>query len=390
MAELRVQLVTDEAAWDRLAADWDRLLERIDGHTALQTHRFLRSWWRHHGDGMTPWIVTVTRDGHLAGIAPLQRVSRRIWGRRYRVLELLGMPNELDRPTLLVAPGDSAALDALLATIAARSADWDLMQLDEIETASPVITALQRWAARHRWWCRARDFHPCPILEKDGASWQDYLARRSARFRKRLRQARKRLETAGAVSYALADETQSGASVVQADAGTLVAQFFDVERRSWKADKGLAAGEDARYRAFCHELLTDSTAPWQGHAIALRVDGTPIAATFGISMGGVYYSLQIAHDRAWDRYSPGTVLEAFEMEWFFDHPALRRYEFLGGDVFNKRRWTRTAIATSQVFVRQPGVHIALKDLSRFYLRPALKALRRRFVNHSADSFEPFP
>lgn len=375
------RLIRGEAEWEALAGDWERLLTAVGGESALQSQGFLRCWWRHMGRSLEPWIVTTWRAGELVAAAPLQRAHRRIWGREYRVLEFMGMPNELLRPALLAAPGDQAALEAVLEMIAARADEWELLQLDELPRTSWQWPVLESWARRHGFRHRARDFHPCPYLVKTD-TWETYLETKSAHFRRRLGQAQRRLARAGALRYDVATSAGELAAAVET--------FFAVESRSWKARKEMASGADGSYREFCRELLTDAGHRHAGHAIVQRLDGQPTAATIGLALDGVYYSLQIAHDEAYGRYSPGTLLEAFELEWFFAQPGLRRYEFLGGTVFNKRRWTDTAVASCQWFVRRPGWHLALKDLSRFHVQPALAGLWQRLRPGPAEpSVPPF-
>ena len=187
---------------------------------------------------------------------------------------------------------------------------------------------------------------------------------------------------AGTVSYQHATSPEDMAGIVDV--------FFEIEARSWKVAAGMASGANPNYRAFCRELLATPGAGLQGCGIVQRFDGQPSAATIGFRHDGVYYSLQIAHDEAYRKFSPGTLLEAHELAWFFAEPTLRRYEFLGGAVFNKRRWTDTAVASCQLFVRQPGLHIALKDFSRFHAQPALAKLWRRLRRESDEApVEPF-
>jgi len=354
--------------WRAVEVAWDRLLRDSEGCSALQSHAFLDCWQRHLAAGKEPFILAVFRGEALVAAAPLQLAVKRIWGRRYRVLEFMGMPNELDRPGLLVRAGDREALDALLAAIAARQGEWELLQLDEVPGTSWLLPALQEWAGRQGWWCRDQAFHACPYLVKS-ADWHGYLAGKSRHLRSRLQQARRKLERAGRLELRRAARRE--------DLPALIDLFFEVESRSWKARQGLAAGSERAYRDFCQALLAGPGQPQLGHAMALLLDGQPLAATLGFSRDGVYYSLQIAHDEACRAHSPGTVLEALELEWFHGEPRLHRYEFLGGEVLNKRRWTDTAVGTRQLFIRQPGWHIALKDLSRFHVQPALQRLARR-------------
>jgi hypothetical protein len=93
---------------------------------------------------------------------------------------------------------------------------------------------------------------------------------------------------------------------------------------------------------------------------------------------GVYYSLQIAHDREADRCSPGTYLEALEIQECFGL-GYREYEFLGGFLNNKSRWTTTHRHTThlRVFRRSP-FFIALYLVS-CRLKPWVKELIRPYM-----------
>lgn len=154
----------------------------------------------------------------------------------------------------------------------------------------------------------------------------------------------------------------------------MVDLFFDVESRSWKRDAEVDVGSHEEYRNFYRELMGGQASTLTGHAIVQYMDDQPSAATLGFSAAGRYYSLQIAHDLRFNPLSPGTLLEAYELEWFFGQD-FERYEFLGGAGFNKRRWTDRAIDTCCLHVRRPGIVMAAADAYRFYAKPWLQ---RRF------------
>lgn len=365
--EYRVAVIDSAREWDRYRDRWDGLVDRVAGATAFQRFRFLRTWWRHFGADKQLHVVVAERDGTLCGALPFQIAERRKLGRRYRVLELIGMPDELDRPCLLV-PGDSDALwAALLGGLSRSRGLWQLIQLDELETGGAQIARLSRWAKNHGLWCWTTPLHPVPYLEKT-TSFDDYLAGRSRKFRKSLRNARNRARRHPGLRYEEARDP--------GDVARLLETFFRIERESWKAREQRDVGRIAAYPAFYRDLLSGSP-QWQPHAIVQYLGGRPSAATFGFRQGDEYYALQIAHDQRFDRYSPGTLLEWFEMERFFANPDVSRYEFLGGSGFNKRRWTDTAAATSTFRAYRPGPWIALTTVARFYLLPAVRALRGR-------------
>lgn len=358
VATLRTRIVTDLAGWEAIEADWESVRSRTRDANAFQSHAFLSTWWEHFGTDKQLDLILVYRDDDLVGIAPLQRTTKRLLLHKYDVLEFLGMPDELARPKFLVADGDEQILQAILETL--TDADFDILQLDELE-AGWQSDALCRWAESDQLWCREEPLHVVPYLER-AADWEDYYAGLSGHFKKRLKSAKRKAEKRYKVDYRVAETRE--------DLEAVLGRFFEIEQRSWKSDAGVAVGDVPGYRGFYRDLLCDTSREICGHGITQSFDGEPSAVTIGFSHRETYYSLQIAHDQNFAGYSPGTLLEAFEMEWFFGR-GFHRYEFLGGAGFNKRRWTETAVATQTLLVRRPGLHMALSDFAEHRAKPAI-------------------
>ncbi len=359
MRQLDTRLIATEAEWDALAQHWDAVLAETPDATALQSFAFLRCWWRHFGCGKQLFIV-VARDGDTpVGIAPLQLVKDRYFGKSCSVLQFLGMPDEIDRPRFLVRDGDTEVLAALLDGIASMSARWDTMRLEEVDSTCWQTGQLQAWAEAMRLSFRSMPLHPVPFLEKTG-DWAEFLESKSRHFRKRLNQRERKLRRRHELSYRSA---HGGAGTAE-----LVERFFAIEAQSWKAPEGLDVGGEGGYQEFYGRLLKHDSDALRGHVIVQYIDDEASAATLGFSSRGTYYSLQIAHDTRFDALSPGAVLEDYEMAWFFENPGLSRYEFLGGAFANKRRWTEDAIDTVTLLLRKRGLHTSLADATRFLLR----------------------
>jgi CelD/BcsL family acetyltransferase involved in cellulose biosynthesis len=110
----------------------------------------------------------------------------------------------------------------------------------------------------------------------------------------------------------------------------------------------------------------------------LGVGGRAVAGTFGLAFDGVYYSLQITHDRELDRCSPGTYLESLEIEDCFGR-GYREYEFLGGFLRNKSRWTSTHRHTVELYVYRRTPFLTLLYVLLFRVKPWVKELIRPFM-----------
>lgn len=364
--------------WNQLAAEWKGFLASLPEPTAFQDFPFLRTWWEYFGEDRSLFIVVARRGTEICGIAPLQLTQRRRGGFAFPTLEFLGMPDELDRPQFLVAEGDTETLRALLEHIAARRSEFSMMQLDELPAASWQLAEISQWAANNGLWMRSEPLHPVPYLTKESQDWHGFLEQRSKHFRKRLRASQRKAERRHALRYEIANSGVEAKAMVDA--------FIEIESRSWKQESGVDVGSQSRYRNFYQDLLGGQHRDIEGHAIVQYVDNLPSAATLGFSTARCYYSLQIAHDLQFSSLSPGTLLEAYELEWFFQQD-LDRYEFLGGAGFNKRRWTNRAIDTCSVHIRKPGVVMAAADAFRFYAKPWLR--RFRSTDERPQAAKPF-
>ena len=363
------KVVADEREWEALAPVWDRLLLGVPEHTVFQTHEYQRLWWRHFGSDNELFVVLLVRGGEVCGIAPLQIEAVKAYGRWLKRLAFIGSRWEVDRPRLLF-PADEARLTrALVAFLAARSRKWDFCELHEQPTGSEALGTLEA-AFRSAGYLvgRTRD-SDCAYLALQG-TWTDFLAGKSQTFRKNLKTAGRRLRTEGDVAYRVYDTLPDVLEQLEA--------YRDLEARSWKSGEGVGIGRDAGYFEFYREMAERFG---QRRAFVVRmlsVDGRPVAGTFGLAHDGVFYSLQIAHDAAFSRSSPGTYLEALEMEQCF-RDGFREYEFLGGFLSNKSRWTSTFRYTTQLHVyRRTPFFLALHAVV-FGLKPRIKALVRPYM-----------
>jgi CelD/BcsL family acetyltransferase involved in cellulose biosynthesis len=356
--------------WEALAKVWDGLLLAVPDHTVFQSYEYQRLWWRHFGGDSELFIVLLVRNREIRGIAPLRIETIKQYGRWLRRLAFIGSRWEVDRPRFLFVPGEERPLTrALVAFLRARAEKWDCCDFHEQPTGSDGLAALEEaFRSAGCLVARTRD-SDCAYLALTG-TWTEFLAGKSQTFRKNIKTAGRRLRAAGEVSYQVYDTLPEVLEQLEVYRG--------IEARSWKSGEGVGIARNADYFEFYREMA-ERFAPQRAFVIRiLSVGGRPVAGTFGLSYDGVFYSLQIAHDAEFSRSSPGTYLEALEMEQCF-REGFREYEFLGGFLNNKSRWTSTFRFTTQLHVhrRTPfflGVHAVV-----FGIKPRIKALVRPYM-----------
>lgn len=364
-----VKLVQKEEDWAALEPVWDPLLLATPEHTVFQSYRYQRMWWRHFGDESELFIGVVVREGEVVGIAPMRLHDVRRHGRDLRELTFIGSRWEVDRPQFLVSSEPERLTRVFARFLASQQSRWDIADLYEQRSRSPVTTALiEELRAAGLLVGTVRD-SDCAYLAFQG-TYQEFLAGKSQKFRKNLKASARRLAEIGPVECRVHESLPAVSERLE--------HYRQLERRSWKDAEGAGVARSDTYFAFYQDMAETFGRDGSFVIRELSAGDRPVAATFGLSFDGVYYSLQITHDRELDRCSPGTYLESLEFEECFRR-GYREYEFLGGFLSNKLRWTSTFRFTTQVHVYRRTPRLSLMFLLHFVIKPRVKELIRPFM-----------
>jgi CelD/BcsL family acetyltransferase involved in cellulose biosynthesis len=378
MRRFEVHRITEVGGWRAIAAEWDRTLRSTPGYTGLQSFDFLATWWECMAGKRKLWILAFYEAGDVAGIAPFQMVERRILGKTYRTLEFLGMTEDILVPKVLFPEHRCVELRAALVDyLAEHRSEWDLLELDELAAADPLLADLSALSRRSGLIHRERPFHDCPFIDLSKETPESFFAKRSRKLLKNVRAAERKLAEIGGVAVT--------SHTAEAEIGRAFDRFLQIEKLSWKREAEVGMASDASYAVFYRALLGVFARRHGARVLMLAVGDKPIAGTIAISFDGIYCSLQIVHDEAYARYSPGTLLEFHELDGLLRSRSAQRYEFLGGALTNKLRWTSDSIATTCVRARAAEARTQLLDLYEFCAKPAAKRVLRR-----VGIFKPLP
>lgn len=362
---LGTRLVSDEDALIRLGEDWRRIEAALPGLTVFQTHAYQAAWVRSFGHPRRLMIVCVYDGNELIGIAPFQVSLVEMHRKIHRQLSFLGAPWEVDRPGFLFSRDVRACAEAAAQALLARRDDWDVIWFHEQSVDDPALEAfcatLVANGVLHGRVASSR----CPYLTFEG-SWPELLATKSQKFRKNLKSARRKLEAAGRLEY---ECCTGNPERLQA----LLEEYELLEARSWKPKAGVGVTQSVEHLRFYRGLVHAFGNYGQFVFRSLRLDGRMVAATFGLIHRRKYYSLHIANDAGYARYSPGTFLESLELEECFA-AGLEEYDFLGGFLQNKLRWATRVRETVEVHLYQRRPHLIAGYLYFFVIKPPVKRM----------------
>ncbi len=377
---LHCRVLTRLGDWQDLQPWWDVLLAESVDSTPWQSWDYLSRWWKYLSAGKALRLFVVERDGRPVLVMPLQ-ISRRfeMLGLPVRMIEPIGMIMDVNRPRLALGTPDPDAYRCAFEALWNTRRDWDLMRIDEKLSDDPEVTLLRSFAAAHGLWYRDIFSHLCPYLDLE-QDWEAYLSTRGKRFRKNLRSAQRKLEAL--------DPLQLREYTTPTEVSRAYDHVLELHRASWKGRKRVEQSQSARYQAFYREWLDSMAQRGAARVLVLFCGSRPVSATIAFMDGDRYYSAQIVHDEQFRSASPGTLLEAMEIEGLMRSRGYRHYDFLGAFLNNKLRWTDTARSTSLVFVFRPSLRALLIECYYFRAKPRIKTLLRRLARRTPPPSAP--
>ncbi|MYZ46487.1 GNAT family N-acetyltransferase [Propylenella binzhouense] len=283
MSALRLEVIEEEAALERLSPDWWDLWRRTAHATPFQTPAWLLAWWRAFGPGRLHALAVRSGDA-LVALAPfyLEAATGR------------ALPIGISVSDYLDVLADPAAATEALAAISAhiaRSAiaEWHLPDL-------PLGAAALRLPTPSGYAESNERSEPCPVLTLAGAIEEAVPPRKLRKLRMALHRAGRR----GTVRVAAA-----GAG----SAEDFLDRLFALHEKRWRERNEPGVLADPAVRILHRCALPPLVA--QGVARLFTVE-------IGGAVAGAYYGFQGPHGRAYaylggfdpefGHESPGTIL----------------------------------------------------------------------------------
>jgi CelD/BcsL family acetyltransferase involved in cellulose biosynthesis len=299
---------------DALREPWTELAERSGN--VFSSWEWAETWWRHFG-AERPLLLTACHDrsGRLVAILPLYLAA----SRPVRVVRFLGH-GAGDQLGPVCAPEDAETVtQALRGALDLRAGRWDVLLADRLPGSEPVgprgTAVLRR--------------EPSPLLALDHASWDDYLATRSANFRQQLRRRERTLARDHDLRYRLCEDPET----LERDLETL----FALHAARW-ADGPVPSAFSGPPLAFHRDFATTALRRGWLRLWTMELDGAPAAAWYGFRFADVESYYQAGRDPARRHGSIGLVLLAHSVRAALED-GMREYRFLRGAEDFKRRFT---------------------------------------------------
>ena len=287
------EIVRDEAAFEALKGDWERLYKNAAGAPQpFMTFSWNRHWLKHyhagqsHPLGVQLAVVVGRRDGRVAVIWPL--ATKRMAGMTY--LYWMGQPVSQYGDVLVEASGDADALLRESWNVIVSHLAPDVITLRKVRSDAAVAGLLKEKNAMATR-CEQAPF----VTTADQTSFAVFEQRYSAKTRKNRRRLLRRLEEKGTVEFV---HLKGGA-----DAVMLVKRAIGF-KKVWLDRRGLIspAVHDQRFEKF-FVAASEGTADQSCCLVsALMLDGQPCAVLVSLADGkylaGHIFAYDLQHENA--------------------------------------------------------------------------------------------
>jgi CelD/BcsL family acetyltransferase involved in cellulose biosynthesis len=332
--------------WRELAAD------SLAG--VFNSWEWLHTWYELLGRGRAPRIYTA-RDarGRLNGLLPLAVERRLAVGLPVRRLAFLGETHVgSDYLDVVARRGhEEEVIAAFAARLLEDRGEWDLLDLLDMDEASPALAVFTRVLERAGYVVRVSEASVCPYeLFTPGQSFDEFL-RGTSRRDNYLRR-RKWLEKQPGYRVERVTTPES--------AGPAYEEFLRLHALRWAASGGSGGITGPEVEAFHREVVPLLAGRDMLRFYTMWVGETAVASVYGIRERDKFIYYQSGYDPAWGSKSVGMVLVG---ETFKDavEDGLREYDFLRGSEAYKSDWTARTRYTRTLRAFRPGSRGSLLD-----------------------------
>lgn len=244
-------------------------------------------------------VIRHVRDG-ITGIFPFQ-LERRFRGLPVKALKSWRHPYCFLCTPLVSRSHSRGTIGALLSWFESKQAPAKLVEWDFISGDDRFFSLLEAEMRRRPAWVS----HALSYLRAVFKPQESTTTGLSGKHLKELRRLERRLADEGQCSYRVMEAGEP----VQ----TWIDRFLELEGSGWKGRESTALASKDSSRAFFSECVLAAAERNRVQMLSIEINGIPIAMKCNFISGDVAFAFKIAYDERYSKYSPGVLLELFNM-----------------------------------------------------------------------------
>lgn len=346
--KLDIRIAQDIDSFQDLEKDWDRLVARdFAGHPFL-SHFWYLNYYRAYFSGVPLNVLAAFDDSdQMAAALPMISGNRRMAGIPLKEAHLLaGVHSHLNR--LLISDKCSEVAAMFLSRLLETGVD--LIYLEDIPARFPDQAWVKDFCRQCKFPLEIRVIRRSPYIATTG-SFEEYRKKLSKKFRELLNNRLNRINRAGGFEI----KTFDG----MAEFEVMISEMKTISADSWQGERGSGIFSGPENAQFYNNLIRHALENGYGRVFILYFEARPAAFEFHIFHDATEYCLKSEYARAFDKVSPGGVLDLELVKRAFASDT-EVYDLLGFEDQYKLRWTErlTPYYRYYIFGRSAAAHTA--------------------------------
>lgn len=381
---LHTETLNDAAAFERLAREWDELLEHSAQQVYFLRHHWNWLWWRHCAPPGSRLHIICSRDrsGKLMGLAPLYWRQHHWFGIPY-ARELLFMGTGVDVKTseyldVIARRGYEREVAETLAAALKRSNQWDRMCMIQVPAESLVLSYLTTALGAH---ATALTCDRAPYIDTS-SDWETYKSQLGRSMRRNVEYYARRLFKNHHCEFAQVRSPEEMGDAIQV--------LIRLHQARWQASGHPGSFAAAGFEGLLCDAARQDLQAGRLRLWTLKIDGVIEAALVGFLDAGVLHYFQKGFNPAFSKEDLGTAILSLCIRDSFEDPAIRAFDFMGGGAAYKELWARNVRETKQWNVARANLRTRLymlretvrdrsTSLFRSVVPDVLRAARRDYL-----------
>jgi CelD/BcsL family acetyltransferase involved in cellulose biosynthesis len=324
-----IERIESAAAFGELRHEWNSVVDASKSRCVFLTHEWLSTWWKYLAENRTLWILAARAQGRLVGVLPLAfrppQYSRMI----PTSLEFIGSgvigSDYLDA---VVMPGlEQDVIPRFAGELARKDLPVHLTTVREPSVAAEMARHLRKAG----WNVGESEMNVCPYIDLQGKTFQTYLSSLSSSQRYNFNRRLRNLQKDFAFSVEIAKTPDAAQDALEA--------VLSLHRKRWSPRDRSEAFHNSKTVAFHRDFVELAAQRGWLRILQLKIDGTAVAALYGLRYGDTFYFYQSGFDPSWSRQSVGLVMMGLAIQSAIEDGALE-YDFLHGQEEYKFHWTQ--------------------------------------------------
>lgn len=390
---LHTEIHTGDLVFDDLGDEWDQLLEASRQQVYFLRRQWNQTWWQIFRPPHSHLFIITCRDAddRLVGLAPLYWRQRANAGIDH-IREILFLGTGVFTQTseyldLIARRGYERQVAGAVAAALRAESHWDRLWLSEIPAASAVLPHFEQALGGDVDSTVCEQAHYVDT-DTDWETFKQTLGRTTRQNTQRL--ARRLFENYACTFSRVATEGE-----LERGMDALVR----LHQARWRMKGEPGSFALPGLERLLREAASEALAEGRLRLWTLEIDGEIVAAQLAFLDNGTAHCFQVGFSPDYAKDSVGKVMLMLCIKDCVEDPAVREYDFMGGDQPYKECWAKAARQNLRLVWLRSGLrsltYMSLKladqvgrSVARAVLPPSLKMAGHRMLERRHYSHVP--